>query len=364
MLSNTEPFNTIFKISKFYGYWQPSLISKSHKVFAAVAFVVFQPSMILFSLFSLSKANNVNEVTTSIAFTFIFTLSTNDSIMFIINNEKIEDFFDYFTEVLDENPKAWESINKICEDFYNSSKRKAKIFVIWFTAAFIGTFTQGSFVNIWHLEAAKKDYRIFIGLGIFLCLDFGYAAFVSFMLQDFSNQMLGILQTFVECFQEELKNMDLKGENGKQNLTKCIKMHQNVKKIMKKYIEIVQYPLGFRIVSSAYLLCTMTFVATNPNSQIEFVSVFMIISIIQQFKPCNIAQQIETGSENFIFSITETNWIDADLKTKSLLVTFMINLIKPTLKLRLFGFIDVNLETFTRNINIAYSTYTVLNSIH
>ncbi|KAG5682703.1 hypothetical protein PVAND_012037 [Polypedilum vanderplanki] len=255
--------------------------------------------------------------------------------------------------------------HEICQVLFKSSKRKAIGLTIWFLSLNIEALIEGSIGSmVYQPEAVKNHKELFVLMMLYFVLNFVYTAFISFMLQDFCNHILTILLTFVEFFREELKNLDLKGENGKHNLIKYIKMHQNLKNLMDQYRNIFEYPLSFRATFSAYLLCTMAFATTAVHKQLNFIAILTLVTTLQLFRPCNIAQQIETASENFIFSITEINWTDADLKTKKLLLTFMTNLAKPVLKLKLYGFIEINLKTFTRSINVAYSAYTVLNSIH
>jgi hypothetical protein len=70
--------------------------------------------------------------------------------------------------------------------------------------------------------------------------------------------------------------------------------------------------------------------------------------MIQLFQPCMLAHEIESTSEQFVNDVMESAWVDANLETKKMLLTFMQHLLHPTLKFNLFGIVDANLETFLR----------------
>jgi hypothetical protein len=94
--------------------------------------------------------------------------------------------------------------------------------------------------------------------------------------------------------------------------------------------------------------CVISTPQQDGDDHLGFEATLAVIMMIQLFQPCMNAQEIESTSEEFVNDVMESAWVDANLETKKMLLTFMQHLLHPTLRFNLFGIVDANLKTFLR----------------
>jgi hypothetical protein len=122
---------------------------------------------------------------------------------------------------------------------------------------------------------------------------------------------------------------------------------------------------------------------TQHNQKGFFIALAAVITL-QIFQACRAMQEIETLGKAFPIHLERSNWVDADIKLKRLMLMFLTNLSNGQIKLNLYRVRDVNLETFLsvsflpiliffspliagffpQIINTAFSAYAMLNSLH
>lgn len=84
---------------------------------------------------------------------------------------------------------------------------------------------------------------------------------------------------------------------------------------------------------------------------------------IETFLPCYFGNDVLIASSKISDGIFHSNWIHADNQFKTAMKIFIENTKRP-LKILAFGFSEINLATFTRICNSAYSLYAVLRSVN
>lgn len=83
---------------------------------------------------------------------------------------------------------------------------------------------------------------------------------------------------------------------------------------------------------------------------------------LQIFLPCVFGQMLLDASNKLNTSLFKSGWISRDKKFKSAMTIAMENF-KKTLKISAFGIFDVDLATFSRIGNSAFSLYAFLKSL-
>ena len=85
----------------------------------------------------------------------------------------------------------------------------------------------------------------------------------------------------------------------------------------------------------------------------------MIPMVLEIFLPCYYGNELSVASSKLSTALFHSNWIQGDKKLKSLVKIFLENS-KKDIKISAFGVFDVNLVTFNKIGNSAYSLFAVL----
>lgn len=93
-------------------------------------------------------------------------------------------------------------------------------------------------------------------------------------------------------------------------------------------------------------------------------SIMLIANItLMILLPCYYGSELEKASENLLIAIYQSDWLNCELNTKKLMVTFMEN-VKEPLKINCYLMFDVNMELFAKILDSSYSLYCVLASLN
>lgn len=84
--------------------------------------------------------------------------------------------------------------------------------------------------------------------------------------------------------------------------------------------------------------------------------------VFEIFMPCYFGNELIDVSKKLNTKMYQSNWTIQSKKFKTAMKIFMENAKNP-LKVSVFGVFDLNLETFLRIINSAYSLYVVLGNL-
>lgn len=115
--------------------------------------------------------------------------------------------------------------------------------------------------------------------------------------------------------------------------------------------------------SNAYvrtLNISQTSILDNPSVFI-FQVAYLVPMIMQIFLPCIFGQLLSNAYEELNSSIYRANWVPREKRFRSSLTIMMENF-KETVKISAYGLFNVDLETFTKVGNSAFSLYAVLKS--
>ncbi|KAG5679694.1 hypothetical protein PVAND_009247 [Polypedilum vanderplanki] len=178
--------------------------------------------------------------------------------------------------------------------------------------------------------------------------------------------ILYVINAYSEFFIKQIKSIELKGQNGKQEMINCIKFHINLKRIMKKYSKFAKFPLAMHVTLEALVLCTASykFVNNTDASQTGYFIFLGLIAVSQVFPVCYMAQEIQSSSESFLSILFQCQWLNTNTKLKKDFQFFMRNLSTPVIKINLYGMADLNLKLFLKILNTTFSIYALLNSLN
>jgi hypothetical protein len=89
----------------------------------------------------------------------------------------------------------------------------------------------------------------------------------------------------------------------------------------------------------------------------------MIPLTLEIFLPCYFGNELSVALSRLSIALFGSKWLDCNNEFKTTMKIFMENT-KKDIKISAFGIFDVNLATFRRIINSAYSYFAVLRNIY
>lgn len=235
-----------------------------------------------------------------------------------------------------------------------------------------------------YLIATHNAVGSIIGCSINLALDCLPVIFMSCAVA-----MVNGLSRKIEKIGHEIQKPGKKIDNQEnrhvKELVECVEIHLKVKKFTQNIEEHFSTIILVQGLMSSVILCTTVYLLSMVNftlilsyflifhlflsklSPIKDTSLFMdmasylIPMTLQIFLPCVFGQMIHDAFEKLNTSLYSSGWIQRDQKFKNAMKIMMENCKKPV-KISAFRVFNVDLETFKRIGNTAFSLYTVLKS--
>lgn len=154
-----------------------------------------------------------------------------------------------------------------------------------------------------------------------------------------------------------------KSPTNKEKLINCIETHLKIIEMTRKVEKLFSTVIFVEGLISTFVLCTTSFLLTiiSPTRQtLIFLKVFcfLLMWLIQILLPCYYSQRVTTQSENLSAALFHSDWLAEDIGYRKIMIIFMENTKRP-LRILACGFFKVNLETFVRIANTAYSFFAV-----
>lgn len=145
---------------------------------------------------------------------------------------------------------------------------------------------------------------------------------------------------------------------------KCMEIHTQIGRFVIDVKEAFKVGIFSHCLIGSLAICTVIFsvtIADNLSTKFQGIS-YLALVLLEIFIFCIVGQELEDSSMKLLHILFHSSWYKADMKTRKTVKGFMENLKKP-MKIRLFGFLDVNLVLFGRIMNSAYSLFAVLQKI-
>ncbi|CRK88698.1 CLUMA_CG002438, isoform A [Clunio marinus] len=169
--------------------------------------------------------------------------------------------------------------------------------------------------------------------------------------------------------QRSMKSKKVKQDENFLELLKCIEIHSKVKSLLHEIENIFSIMVLIPFVVGGIIMCTTGFTLSKismmeePSSFI-FMFTYLITTIMVIFLPCYFGNEVLLASQEFSTSLFHSDWIEENKNFKTAMKMVLENTKKPIEITVAQGVFPVNLLTFLRIINSAYSFYAVLQSIN
>ncbi|KAG5683100.1 hypothetical protein PVAND_012403 [Polypedilum vanderplanki] len=313
---------------------------------------------------SIVQIKSVSDYAKYITFACIMIMIFGYLTSFWILMNKFDDLFNDISETFTAKPLAMVNLKILCLALTKTKFKKIVAVLSFFTIFSIESLITGKLIiPMWNSQIVSETPKFFYIFWFYQTIVIYYLGIVAILLHDMFFDILNVINCYSNYFVNELKNLDLNGADAKEILKDCIKMHQNIQRLVWKFTKIVRYPISFQITLTAYILCTSIFIINKNSGPTGFLIMISIFIMIEILEICAISQQIETASGDYADALMECNWLKSDVEIKKLILFFLKNLMFPILKFNLFGMISVNLKTFLKILNAAYRANAVLNHL-
>ncbi|KAL7029829.1 hypothetical protein ACKWTF_006385 [Chironomus riparius] len=175
-------------------------------------------------------------------------------------------------------------------------------------------------------------------------------------------------------------------EDSKERLASCVKIHLQMKKFMKMYMEIFSLQLSTLLFLTSFCVCSNTFIIATFGVNLFFLQPQIFFNVLIFFQstaglnanifsifyeifvfflilvPCFYANTIQYQSDSFLDDLYMSDWIESGIKYRKLVLFFMENL-KKKIVFKVLGFVEIDLLLFVQIIKVVYSMYAVLQSL-
>lgn len=231
MLEKTEPFKSMLDFFNFCGLWKTNSHQKSKKIYALIAFLLFQPLPLFLILFSLIQDNSFYTVIRMITIASSYLLTMSYIVFFWLNEKKIQDFFDDFNETIQSSLNSQAFINLKCLKAKKIELAKVSVTGFWLlNLTFISLFTRDLRTPLWEPEFLRHFPGIFYLKWAYHTGFMAYTSIVGLLAEDFCFSLLMTVKGYGKYFEHQLTTLDVNGKIGRANLLECVKIHQNIRR--------------------------------------------------------------------------------------------------------------------------------------
>lgn len=197
----------------------------------------------------------------------------------------------------------------------------------------------------------------FICCSINLSLDSMPVIFMSYAIA-----MLNQLSQRLEKIGED-QNVKANDPRYLKELIDCVKLHIKIKDLtqnIEKHFSVIILIQGLM---SSIIFCTIMYNLSMVEkiSQVGVIFSYLTPMVLQIFMPCYFGQMLCDAFDRLNTSLYRSAWFVKDEKFKLSMKIVMENFNKRV-NISTFGVFDVDLQTFTRIVNTAFSLYAVLES--
>jgi hypothetical protein len=110
--------------------------------------------------------------------------------------------------------------------------------------------------------------------------------------------------------------------------------------------EIFGVGMGLLLKMSEIIIGACIFVIAKVDTDSVTFYFYVAVLAVTNFIPCFFGGEMLETTERYLYDIFTSDWLEANLKYKKLLITFMENLKRP-IAVRFAGYEKINLERFT-----------------
>lgn len=377
---NLMPFKIPVALIKVFGFWQTknsSWVYLMYGVFMHICvidlYIIFQIAY-LFVFESFEEFADVMTLLPTILATFFKLLNLYihisdiqvlfKTIQYLVKGEEMSEKFKAELNKVDKIFKAFFAVGSTSCFFAVITPFTQHIlpYQMWFPYDY-----KSNETNFW-LSTFFQIFGAFPNCWVAIALDLIPVIFMSYLL------------AMMEKLCDRLENL-----KNPEEIISCVNTHLQILELKAQVESAFSSILLFQALLSCFLLCTVSFVLTTV-SRLDFIahclilfmfqkisptkqtvvyiklSTYMIPMMLETFLPCYYGSLITIMSKSFSTRLFNSDWIQADESHKSK-VLILMEFAKKPVTISAAGIFIMNLDTFTRICNSAYSLFAVFKRV-
>jgi hypothetical protein len=362
---NLMPFELPLNILRGVGMWLTKDSSWQYIIFSLLMHFIFIDGLIVLQLLYFLQAQ------TFIDFSMLFCVLPScigawfESYAYQINKGKLFGIMDLIRECIDEFGLSDHSRRRLM--------KIDKIFKTLLANMLFTVITHVIFTTIQHEIMAKIwiPFDVTEGYNFYLVITYQTGALTFYTLVSlcydlipaiFMVYLVGMLEQLCERFENLKHDTITKGDepsssrkNGNRpELIKCINYQLKIRDIVNELNSTFSVLFLIRGLFSMVIFCTNIFTMVKFSNFKVIGNLLHMLALI--FFPCYYGSQMTAVSKRVSDSILGSEWMHEDKEYRQL-VKIMMEFAQPPYKITAGGIFEVNLETFKRIIESAYSMY-------
>ncbi|CAO1433671.1 unnamed protein product [Diamesa serratosioi] len=392
-------FNVPKKYMKLMGMWQEKSSSKWYKFYGIVMHLInIDLYLAMQFAYLIIKLEDVKELSDVLSVIFSYIALLLKSLNFMYQLEDIKSLIKTLNELI--KYSGADETFKTRSKMIQQTKSVQRVFnLFWFfciltciVSGFI-PFFQTKVINtkfpnkLWLPFDYSTDsywywtltyYQILNSLiysGVLVALDVLPVVFMSFaasLVDELALRITKIGNEAICCNTTTKRSIKIiqqkRHEANKEELRRCIESHLKIKEFVGKTGNIFSTMIIIQGLMSSIILCTCAFQLTlmviiNEVSLFLWLFFYMISMVLEIFLPCYYGSKIMISSEQLSTSLFSSNWIPECKEYLIAMKMFMENVKKP-LEIKALQFVPVELGTFAKICNSAFSLFAVFQRVN
>ncbi|CRK88697.1 CLUMA_CG002373, isoform A [Clunio marinus] len=389
------PLKVPFQLLKIFGFWFDENASKSYKMYGILLHVILADLFVIGQFVEFFRVDGLFVKTLIIAVSFTFLGASIKTKNVMIVSKKIVEIIADLKEIialLDSNVSDLRILK-------GKSRQVTKFFWVYWIMCLI-VISWGSFIPwINYFQNPEPPYKLlyptwspfnheqnifgFVIVSFYESLTSGVFCGVVVAEDIFPVYFFNIISGMLQELNERISYITKKRENsgngestGKRTkhdehfmeLLRCVEIHHRIKKVIQKVENIFSAMIVIQGIMSVILICTIAFTLSKMSIMSEpslfiFMFTYMVPMILEIFLPCYFGNEVSLASQKFSTTLFHIDWIEEDKNFKSAMKMVLENTKTPIKIAAAQGVFPVNLWTFLRIINSAFSVYAVLQSM-
>jgi len=362
-----NPLQLCLLILKYWGLHndgEETFKTRRVRKIGRTAFTLLSVSVILAHFSNIFTTKSIVKMLISLVFSLITALLKVKTWNVVFKNDEIIELNQLIDELEKEMSK--ENRHKSMEHFTSRMNFTVKSFKFLVAMAvstcviiLILTIVYGKFpIDVfWEFEDGSAGAYISAIYMNLICI---YAAPILISIHSLPNILTSYALGFLDELAARLKCIGMRKEFDYEEFKECVRLHQMIENFVNKVNDCFRPMHYLTSILSEFIICMYAFCLVYAEfNEVAMAFAFALLSIQENFVPCYLGSELEKSSENLMDAIYQSDWLNCELKTKKMIVTFMENLKQP-MKINCYSIFDINLARFAHIINEAYSYYCVL----
>ena len=374
-----KPIRTLRAVLRFTGMWQDGNQSWTYFILGYLVHFISIELCLIGELICAYKAVNLEDFIETMGLTMTYVSEMLKCWNFFYKLKTIQKTFEILMDLVEFSADdRWKSRDRLKSQILVGFK----VFkVFWFSA-----WTTCIFSSLVPFTSHKLPYKVWFpfdteksSFGFWIASSYLIVTSFPVSVIDISLDTLPVfLLTFAIGLTNELSDrLDQIGKNNNSSsngknidelnakeFKKCIEIHSRICEFVVEIQCNFSKVIMVQGIFSSLILCMGTFsMSTVSDLSVLFrITTLMIPMTLEIFLPCYFGNELSIASSKLSVALFHSNWIVGDKNLRNSVKFFMENT-KKNMKLSAFGVFEVNLATFSRICNSAYSLFAILKRV-